>query len=170
MSNIQFDFSEKRVLITGGGQGIGRKMTEDFLSSGAEVIVWEKSLENLEQLQKDFPSSKLTTREVDVSSKKHCELSADSLTKPIDFLINNAGILRDRSLAKMTWEEYSSVMQTNLGRCFFSHKVFAPSFQTRVPPKKNCESFQYSGSLWKFWPKQLCGGQSRCHRLYKSLG
>lgn len=136
MSNIQFDFSKKRVLITGGGQGIGRKMTEDFLSASAEVIVWEKSLKNLEQLQKDFPSSKLTVKEVDVSSKKHCELSADSLTKPIDFLINNAGILRDRSLTKMTWEEYSSVMQTNLDGVFLATKSLLPHFKESSSQKR----------------------------------
>jgi len=136
MANIHFDFSKKRVLITGGGQGIGRKMTEDFLSSGAEVIVWEKSLKNREQLQKDFPSPKLTIQEVNVSSKKHCELSADSLTEPIDFLINNAGILRDRSLAKMTWEEYSSVMQTNLDGVFLATKSLLPHFRKESSQKR----------------------------------
>ena len=136
MSNMRFDFSGKRVLITGGGQGIGRKMTEDFLGSGAEVIVWEKSLKNLEQLQKDFSSSKLTAQEVDVSSKKHCELSVDSLTEPIDFLINNAGILKDRSLAKMTWEEYSSVMQTNLDGVFLATKSLLPHFKPESSQKR----------------------------------
>ena len=110
MANINFDFSGKRVLITGGGQGIGRKMVEDFLSSGAEVIVWEYSLKNLEDLKK-LSFSKLTTDHVDVSSKESCEQAVDSLKGHIDFLINNAGILRDRSFVKMTWEEYSSVIQ-----------------------------------------------------------
>ena len=136
MSNIQFDFSGKRVLITGGGQGIGRKMAEDFLSSGAEVIVWEKSLKNMEQLHKDFSSSKLTTKEVDVSSKDHCELSADSLIEPIDFLINNAGILRDRSFSKMTWEEYSSVIQTNLNGVFLVTKSLLPHFKQESSQKR----------------------------------
>ena len=128
MSNIKFDFSGKRVLITGGGQGIGYKMTEDFLSSGAEVIVWEFSLKNLEKLKKDFPSSKLILKEADVSSKDSCEEAVRSLQEPIDFLINNAGILRDRSFSKMTWEEYSEVIQTNLNGVFLVTKSLLPHF------------------------------------------
>ena len=129
MANIKFDFLGKRVLITGGGQGIGWKIAEDFLASGAEVIIWEKSSKNLEQLTKDFSSSKLIAREVDVSSQKQCESSAEALKEPIDFLINNAGILRDRSLAKMTWEEYSSVIQINLNGVFLVTKSLLPHFK-----------------------------------------
>ena len=136
MGNIQFDFSGKCALITGGGQGIGRKMTESFLSSGAKVIVWEKSLNNLEQLKKDFPSEKLITKEVDVSSRESCEQSASSLKEPIDFLINNAGILRDRSLPKMTWEEYSSVIQTNLDGVFLVTKSLLNHFNLADASKR----------------------------------
>ena len=136
MANIQFDFSEKRVLITGGGQGIGRKMTEDFLSSGAEVIVWEYSLKNLEKLKKDFPSSKLILKKVDISSQKNCEQAGSSLRAPIDFLVNNAGILKDRSLSKMTWEEYSSVIQTNLNGVFLVTKYLLPHFKKESVAKR----------------------------------
>ena len=129
-------FSGKRVLITGGGQGIGRKMVEDFLSSGAGVIVWERSSKNLEQLKKDFPSSKLVTTQVDVSLQESCEKAAGSLKEPIDFLINNAGILRDRSLAKMTWEEYSSVIQTNLNGVFLAVKSLLSRFNPELSSAK----------------------------------
>lgn len=136
MSNVKFNFSGKTVLITGGGQGIGRKMTEDFLSSSAEVIVWDKSLEKLNQLKKDFSSSKLLVQEVDVSSKKSCEQATAELKKPIDFLINNAGILRDRSFAKMTWEEYSSVIQTNLDGVFLTTKLLLSHFNEQSSTKR----------------------------------
>ena len=53
------------MLITGGGQGIGRKIAEDFLNSGAEVTVWDISEKNLEKVKKDF--SQVHTKKVDVS-------------------------------------------------------------------------------------------------------
>ena len=134
--NIQFDFTGKRVLITGGGQGIGYKITEDFLSCGAEVIVWEFSSENIEKLKREFSSSKLNVNSVDVSSKKSCEQVANSLDRPIDFLINNAGILKDRSFAKMTDEEYFSVIQTNLNGVFFVTKVLLPHFNLDSSSKR----------------------------------
>jgi len=128
MANLKFDFSKKRVLITGAGQGIGKKIAESFLSSQAEVIVWEYSDQNIEQLKKDFPSSKLIVQKVDVSCKEQCEKMANSLKRPIDFLVNNAGILRDRSFFKMTEKEYREVMQTNLDGVFFVTKSLLPHF------------------------------------------
>ena len=130
MGNIRFNFSNKTVLITGGGQGIGYKIAKDFISSGAQVIIWEKSLTHLEKLKKDFPGEEMAVQQVDVSSLEDCEKSAGELKKPIDFLINNAGILRDRSLAKMTWEEYSSVIQTNLNGVFCVTKSLLSHFQS----------------------------------------
>lgn len=129
MSNIQFDFSGKTALITGGGQGIGYKTVEDFISSGAKVLVWEKSLTLVKKLKKDFPEEKINVQQVDVSSLESCKKSAEELKSPIDFLINNAGILRDRSLAKMTWEEYSSVIQTNLNSVFCVTQSLLPHFK-----------------------------------------
>ena len=65
---------------------------------------------------------------MDVSSKDSCEEAVRSLQEPIDFLINNAGILRDRSFSKMTWEEYSEVIQTNLNGVFLVTKSLLPHF------------------------------------------
>ena len=129
MSNIQFDFSEKTALITGAGQGIGYQIAKDFISSGAKVIVWEKSKSNIEKLKKDFPKEKLATQETDVSCLESCKKSANLLKEPIDFLVNNAGVLRDRSFAKMTWEEYSAVIQTNLNGVFCATQSLLPHFK-----------------------------------------
>ena len=130
MSNVKFNFSGKTALITGAGQGIGYQIAKDFISSGAKVIVWEKSKSNIEKLKKDFSNEKLTVQETDVSSLESCKKSAKLLTEPIDFLVNNAGILRDRSLAKMTWEEYSAVIQTNLNGVFCVTQSLLPHFKT----------------------------------------
>lgn len=127
MGNIKFDFKDKHVLVTGGGQGIGRKITEDFLESEAKVTVWDISEKNLRELKKDFPQ--VETRKVDVSSLKECEEASKNITSPIDFLINNAGILRDRSLQKITPKEYEEVMGVCLNGPFFVTKSLLPHFK-----------------------------------------
>ena len=130
MSNIKFDFSGKTALITGAGQGIGLQTAQDFISAGAKVIVWEKSKDNIDKLQKSFSKEQLTAQETDVSNLESCRQAAGLLKVPIDFLVNNAGILRDRSLAKMTWQEYSTVIQTNLNGAFCVTQSLLPHFNS----------------------------------------
>ena len=129
MANINFDFSGKTALITGAGQGIGFQIAKDFIASGAKVIAWEYSKDNIEKLKKEFPVDKLTAQETDVSNRDSCQKSASLLKEPIDFLVNNAGILRDRSFSKMTWEEYSAVIQTNLNGVFCVTQSLLPHFR-----------------------------------------
>ena len=131
MGNIKYDFLGKTALVTGAGQGIGLQIAQDFISAGAKVVVWEKSKNNIEKLQKDFSSEKLTVQEVDVSDLNSCKKSASQLKEPINFLVNNAGILRDRSFSKMTWEEYSSVIQTNLNGVFCVTQSLLPYFNDK---------------------------------------
>ena len=80
---------------------------------------------------------------MDVSSKESCEQAVLSLNGSIDFLVNNAGILRDRSFSKMTWEEYASVIQTNLNSVFLVTKSLLPHFNLKNPNKRivNLSSF-----------------------------
>ena len=128
MSNINFNFKGKRALITGAGQGIGYQITKDFIESSAKVIAWEKSSENIKELEKELPSQSLNIKKVDVSSFNECKKAVKSLEEPIDFLINNAGLLRDRSFAKMSVEEYQTVIQTNLNGVFYTTKSLLESF------------------------------------------
>ena len=126
MGNLRFDFSGKRVLVTGAGQGIGLQIARDFMESSAELVVWEKSKERIQTLKTEFPKAQIL--ELDVSSMESCLKAARELKEPIDFLINNAGILRDRTLSKMTWEEYSLVIQTNLNGVFCVTKSLLEHF------------------------------------------
>ena len=131
------------MLVTGGGQGIGLQIVKDFLSSGAEILIWERSVENIEKLKKAFPTQKISVLQVDVSSKEDCKRAALSLKEPIDFLVNNAGILRDRSFAKMDWDEYFSVIGVNLNAVFVVTKTLLPFFRNGSSSKRvvNLSSF-----------------------------
>ena len=123
MGSLRFDFSGRHVLVTGGSRGIGKKIAEGFLKAGASVTLWD--------IQKPVRKAGASVRfhKVDVSSFSACEKGAEALTEPIDFLINNAGILRDKTLAKLTKEDYQIVIETNLNGVFYVTKSLLPFFK-----------------------------------------
>lgn len=129
MAQVQFSFKDQEVLITGGAQGIGRQMTKDFLYSGAQVIVWDYCDKKLAQLEKDLSSKNLRLQQVDVSSFEACKKASQNLKKPLNILVNNAGILRDKSFSKMSEEEYLQVINTNLNGVFYVTKSLLNSFK-----------------------------------------
>ena len=136
MGSIQFSFKDKKVLVTGGAKGIGRKITEDFLKAGAQVTVWDYSEETLKQLTEDLKTDKLQTQKVNVASLKECEAAAKNLKNPIDILINNAGILRDKTLSKISEKEYQDVINTNLNGVFYVTKSLLNNFNEKNQNKR----------------------------------
>lgn len=117
--SIKFDFSGKKIVITGGAQGIGFAIAKDFLISGAQVSLWDYNEETLKVAESELFqfSDQLQTCKVDVTSAESC-ISAAQKTGTTDILINNAGITRDKSFAKMTHEDFSAVINTNLTGLF----------------------------------------------------
>lgn len=114
----QFNFNGKKVLVTGGAQGIGFEITKSFLMAGASLTVWDYNTETLNSLKKELSSfgDKLECIQADVSDAASCNAAANS--NGFDILINNAGITRDKSLAKMTYEDFTQVINTNLTGLF----------------------------------------------------
>lgn len=116
--NINYNFKDKKVLVTGGAQGIGFEITKSFLMAGASVIIWDYNKETLENAKKELSqyANQLSTVQVDVGDAKSCNDAA--ITDGVDILINNAGITRDKSFGKMTVEDFESVIKTNLTGLF----------------------------------------------------
>lgn len=130
MKNIAFQFPNKHALVTGGGQGIGFEITRLFLQSGARVTVWDYSLEALKSAEQELSQFKDRAHfvQVNVADMKSCQDAASRLNAPLNFLINNAGITRDKSFAKMEASDFQSVVDTNLTGLFNVTKSLFESF------------------------------------------
>ena len=106
----------KLVMITGGAAGIGRATARRFYDEGARLCLIDIAEDAT--LVEDFPE-RMDFIKADVSSAEDVERIAYYVAaNGLDVLVNNAGITRDASIAKMTMEQWDSVIRVNLTAVF----------------------------------------------------
>jgi len=113
----------KVALITGGAQGIGRTISEELAAQGAHVILADINLEGAEKTAAEMKEGgrKASAVRIDVSSAEDVKNVFDSIIKeykPVDIVINNAGITRDGLLIRMKEADWDLVMNINLKGSF----------------------------------------------------
>jgi 3-oxoacyl-[acyl-carrier protein] reductase len=117
-------FEERRVIVTGGTRGIGRAISEAFLTAGARVVATHSGNQAAaEKMESDLASfhGRLTTRGFDVGNYSQVEdfyRFYDSLFDGVDVLVNNAGIRLDAVVGMMPEEDWRRVLETNLTGTF----------------------------------------------------
>ncbi len=126
-------FKDKVVLITGSAQGIGEAIALRFAKGGAKIALndIEAQKENLEKVKKEIEElgSEAKYYFADVSKYEEVERMIKEIEKDfgrLDVLVNNAGIIKDRTLAKMTPEEWKAVIDVNLTGVFNCTKAALP--------------------------------------------
>lgn len=136
--NLTFNFKNKTAVVTGGAQGIGFQIALSFLQAGGQVSIWDYSAQALENAQKELSSFKdqVHFAQVDVTQADSCAQATSSLPWLCDVLVNNAGITRDKSFAKMGFEEWNSVINTNLTGLFNVTKTLSEKFNTQSTHKR----------------------------------
>jgi 3-oxoacyl-[acyl-carrier protein] reductase len=118
--SIQYSFPNKTVVVTGGARGIGLEISRQFLAAGAFVSIWDFAQENLDAAKAELAGlgDSIQYLKVDVGNMNSCNEAAAQVLHPIDVVVNNAGITRDKSFAKMTSEDFQAVINTNLTGVF----------------------------------------------------
>jgi len=102
----------RTVLITGGNRGIGYAIAEEFLAQGHRVAVTARSGEG--------PAGSLTVRAdvTDAASVDEAFTAVEAELGPVEVLIANAGITRDTLVMRMSDEDFTAVIDTNLSGTF----------------------------------------------------
>ena len=111
----------KIVLITGANRGIGESILHRLDADGYLVIGSSRSNEGVEKITSEIKKSNGKGIQMDVTDQKSIDDAVDSIKKdygPIYGLINNAGITNDNLLMRMSDEQWSSVIDSNLNSLF----------------------------------------------------
>lgn len=115
---MKWEFPGRVAVVTGGMRGIGRTIADGLLAGGAEVHVFDRETGEL-------PKG-MTAHAVDVSNSESVNAAFAAIGKPVHLLVNNAGITRDRTLLKMSDEEWASVITVNLTSAFNTIRAAGP--------------------------------------------
>jgi 3-oxoacyl-[acyl-carrier protein] reductase len=124
------NLKEKVGIVTGGAKGIGKATSVLFAKEGAKVVVADvdeiAGVNTIEEI-KGFGGEAIfvKTDVADLESVKTMAQTCISTYGKIDILINNAGIIRDQTLLKMSPEEFEAVINVNLTGVFNCTKVVA---------------------------------------------
>lgn len=123
---------EKVVLITGGSTGIGKATAIEFAKNKANVVINyysdDQEAEQVVQEIKKYGVDSIAVK-ADVTKIDEVKKMADSIKEKfgkVDVLVNNAGIVKDRTLKNMTQEEWHAVINTNLNGVFYVTKTILP--------------------------------------------
>ena len=115
----------KKIVITGGGRGLGFSMAKKFVAEGAEVLIAGRNIKVLEESAKKLECKYL---QLDVSNPSEFDAfmdKAEELLGGLNVLVNNAGIsLHENTFFDVTPETFDKQVDTNLKGAFFLTQTF----------------------------------------------
>jgi 3-oxoacyl-[acyl-carrier protein] reductase len=121
---VDLDLSGRRALVTGGGKGIGSAITAELAAMGAQVVV--------NYLADEGAASAVAAGLRDVTIHRADIGDPAQVAElfqrqgPFDVVVNNAGMLRDRLLLRMTADDWDQVLRTDLSAGFHVTKAAVP--------------------------------------------
>lgn len=131
--SVERKLEGKIALITGASRGIGRAIAIELASLGASVAVnFRTSLSAAEELRREIHEVGCDCElfQGDISDRQHARKLIHDVVDcfhRVDILVNNAGITRDRSIRKMTDDDWAEVINTNLNSVFYCTSAAVPT-------------------------------------------
>lgn len=117
--------SGRKIIVTGGGRGLGAAMAVKFVSEGASVLISGRNEKTLREKAEQIGCQYLTLDVQDTDSFDQFIHDADRILGGVDSLINNAGIsLHEPTFFDVTPETFDAQIATNLRGGFFLTQSF----------------------------------------------
>lgn len=125
-----FDLSGKVAIVTGASRGLGQYFARALARAGADLVITSRKLSSLNEFKEEIESMerKALAVQMDVLSKSDIDKMVQAAIKEygkIDILVNNAGLNIRNSAADFSWEDWDTVLNTNLKGSFFCAQAVA---------------------------------------------
>jgi 3-oxoacyl-[acyl-carrier protein] reductase len=105
----------RTALVTGGSRGIGRAIATELAGGGAQVVIgYHSGSDEAEEVASEIGGRAV---QADVSDPEDARRLVEE-AGDVEILVNNAGVTRDGLLARMSDDDWSTVLETNLGGTF----------------------------------------------------
>ncbi|UCG48063.1 MAG: SDR family oxidoreductase [Phycisphaerales bacterium] len=119
-----FDLSQRVAIVTGASRGLGQYFGRALAKAGADLVITSRDLSRLDEFRREIESlgRKALPVQLDVRSQDDIENMVRSAVNEygrIDILVNNAGLNIRNPSSEFTWEDWDTVLQTNLRGAFF---------------------------------------------------
>ncbi len=113
-----FDFSDQKVLITGGSRGVGRATALAFATAGARVAIhYHRSADLAAQLQAELPGQGHCLVQADAADSRSMRAVVAAATESLgglDILVNNAGIFLPHDINSLSFEDWMDAFERTL--------------------------------------------------------
>lgn len=158
--------NDKIAVVTGGGRGIGRGITEKLLETGARVLVAQR--QPLDEILAANPQ--VAWVEVDLAEPDAPAVIAREVEKRFggaDVLVNNAGFMFERSLEEMEEDDWDRMMAVNLRAPVFLAKALLPLLRRHGGSIVNIGSIEGLGA--NPWHAAYCASKAGVHGFTRAM-
>jgi 3-oxoacyl-[acyl-carrier protein] reductase len=129
MTEISFGFTGRSVIVTGAARGIGLAVAQRFQQAGAQVVMVDLDAGEVEEAAGRIGAIGIGADVSDTTSVDSVVTAATERTGRVDVLVNNAGLLRDRVLWKLTDDDWQKVLDVHAGGTFRFTRACVPYFR-----------------------------------------
>jgi acetoacetyl-CoA reductase len=124
------DMQGQVALVTGGGRGIGRAICERLIGRGVRVAAgYSRNADAAKELQQKFADADVSIHQGNIGEAADCERVVKEVMDrygQLDVLVNNAGITVDKTVRKMSFDDWNRVIQVNLSGAFYMSSTALP--------------------------------------------